>query len=39
MGFSDRPNVKQIVANVSRQNYGFRELIHEAVQSPTFRQP
>lgn len=39
MGFSDRPNIKQIVANVSSQNYGFRELIHEAVQSPTFRQP
>lgn len=39
MGFSDRPNIQQIVANVGRKDYGFRELIHEAVQSPIFRQP
>ena len=38
LGFSDRPAVKEIVAKVGSQNYGFRSLIHEVVQSRTFRQ-
>ncbi len=38
LGFSDRPAVEAIVASVRRQNFGFRSLIHEVVQSLTFRQ-
>ena len=37
VGFSDRTAIMKIVANVEKQNYGFRALIHEVVQSPLFR--
>lgn len=37
LGFSDRPAVDEIVRNVGQKNYGFRSLIHEIVQSETFR--
>ena len=39
MGFSDREEIARIVASVKGGNYGFRSLIHEIVQSPTFRAP
>ena len=39
LGFSDRPEVERIVASVKGQNYGLRSLIHEIVQSETFRSP
>ena len=39
LGFSDRPEVERIVASVKAKNYGLRSLIHEIVQSKTFRQP
>ena len=39
VGFPDRPVVEAIVANVRRQGYGFRTLIHEIVQSEIFRRP
>lgn len=39
LGFSDRPEVEQIVSSVKNQNYGLRSIIHEVVASPTFRQP
>ena len=38
-GFSDRAEIARIVATVRPGNYGFRSLIHEFVQSPTFRTP
>ena len=38
LGFSDRPAVTAIVATSAKQEYGFRSLIHEVVQSPTFQQ-
>jgi len=38
LGFSDRPAVESIVAKVRAQQRGFRSLIHEIVQSETFRQ-
>lgn len=38
LGFSDRPAIESIVVNVREQNYGFRTLLHEVVQSKTFRQ-
>lgn len=34
---SDRPNVEAVVEAVRGRNYGFRALIHEVVQSETFR--
>jgi hypothetical protein len=34
--FSDRAEVKAIVARTRAKKYGFRSLIHEIVQSPTF---
>jgi len=39
MGFSDRPAVEAIVASVRAKGYGFRTLMHEIVQSETFRRP
>jgi hypothetical protein len=39
MGFSDRAEIDRIVAAVKPGNYGFRSLILEIVQSPTFRAP
>jgi hypothetical protein len=36
LGFSDRAAVSEIAANVAKQDYGFRSLIHEVVQSETF---
>lgn len=38
LGFSDRPAVNEIVATTKEKNFGFRSLIHEVVQSKTFRQ-
>ena len=38
MGFSDRPLVDELVRNVRAKDYRFRELIHEVVQSPIFRE-
>ena len=38
LGFSDRPAVQAIVTDVGRQQYGFRALLHEVVQSQAFRQ-
>ncbi len=37
--FSDRPAVDRIVAGVQPKNYGLRSIIHEVVQSETFRTP
>ena len=37
VGFSDRAAIMEIVDNVEKQNYGFRTLIHEVIQSPLFR--
>jgi mono/diheme cytochrome c family protein len=34
---ADQPDVERIVANVREKNYGFRSLVHEVVQSETFR--
>ena len=39
LGFSDRSSVEKIVSKSKSQNYGFRSLIHEIVQSETFRRP
>ncbi|MEK6235528.1 MAG: DUF1592 domain-containing protein, partial [Planctomycetales bacterium] len=40
LGFSDRPDVAEIVDNVAlKNNYGFRSLIQEIVQSEMFRRP
>jgi hypothetical protein len=39
MGFSDRPAIEQVVQNIARKDHGFRTLIHEIVQSETFRRP
>jgi hypothetical protein len=39
VGFSDRAEIDRIVAAVKPGNYGFRSLILEIVQSPTFRAP
>jgi mono/diheme cytochrome c family protein len=39
VGFSDRPAVEAIVASVRSKGYGFRTLLHEIVQSETFRRP
>ena len=38
-GFSDRPILDAIVRRSAEQGHGLRTLIHEIVQSPTFRQP
>ena len=37
MEFADRDTVEKIVAALPSKNYGFRALIHEVVQSDTFR--
>ncbi|MEY4484639.1 MAG: hypothetical protein RL693_2091, partial [Verrucomicrobiota bacterium] len=37
MGFSDRTEVDRIARSVSRKGNGFRDLIHEVVQSELFR--
>ncbi|MCH7727578.1 MAG: DUF1592 domain-containing protein [Planctomycetes bacterium] len=39
LGFSDRAEVERIVANVGAKGFGLRSLIHEIVQSKTFRSP
>lgn len=39
VGFSDRAEVEQIIAAVEAKDYGLRSLIHEVVQSKTFRSP
>jgi hypothetical protein len=39
LGFSDRPEVERLVASIKAKDYGLRSLIHEIVQSKTFRQP
>ena len=39
MGFSDREEIARLVGSVRSGNYGFRSLVHEIVQSPTFRAP
>ena len=38
-GFSDRAVLNQIVERSSEQDFGFRTLIHEVVQSEAFRKP
>jgi hypothetical protein len=37
IGFSDRTEVDRIVSRTQESNYGLRSLIHEIVQSDTFR--
>jgi hypothetical protein len=37
MELADRETVDKIVASLPAKNYGFRTLIHEVVQSDTFR--
>ena len=37
--FSDRPAVEAIAKTMSSNNYGLRSLIHEIIQSETFRRP
>jgi hypothetical protein len=39
MGFSDRVEIARIVGSARASNYGLRSLIHEIVQSPSFRAP
>lgn len=39
MGFSDRSSIEAVVAAVRKQQYGFRSLIHEVVQSDIFHRP
>ncbi|MEM1294351.1 MAG: DUF1592 domain-containing protein [Verrucomicrobiota bacterium] len=39
MGFSDRSEIYRLVDEVAASNYGFRDLVHATIQSPTFRQP
>lgn len=39
LGFSDRPEVERIVEYAKSQSYGLRSIIHEVVQSETFRKP
>lgn len=37
MGFSDRLEIDRITKAVAGKNYGFRDLVHEVVQSEVFR--
>lgn len=37
MGFSDRPEIERIATAVAAKKYGFRDLLHEVVQSKIFR--
>ncbi len=39
MSFSDRPEIERIVTKVAAKDYGLRSIIHEVVQSGTFRRP
>lgn len=39
MGFADRPVLEEIVRQAAEHDYGFRDLIHEIVQSSAFREP
>lgn len=39
IGFSDRAEIDRIVATTKSKQYGLRSIIHEVVQSPTFRAP
>ncbi|APZ97028.1 DUF1592 domain-containing protein [Fuerstiella marisgermanici] len=39
VGFSDRLVIEQIVKNIAAQNYGFRTLVHEVVQSDLLQRP
>ena len=39
LGFSDRQEVDRIVGQVQEASYGLRSLVHEVVQSETFRSP
>ena len=39
LGFSDRQDIQEIVKSAAREDYGFRTLIHEIVQSEMFRRP
>jgi mono/diheme cytochrome c family protein len=39
LGFSDRAAVEAIVSRVAAKDFGFRTLLHEVVQSETFRRP
>jgi hypothetical protein len=39
LGFSDRAEIARIAGSVKASHYGFRSLIHEIVQSPSFRAP
>jgi hypothetical protein len=39
LDFSDRPEVERIVASAQSNNSGLRSVIHEVVQSETFRAP
>jgi len=36
--FADREVVEQIVEKLKKNNYGFRTLVHEVVQSRVFRE-
>jgi hypothetical protein len=39
LGFSDRPEVERLVASVKASDNGLRSIVHEVVQSKTFRLP
>ncbi|MEO2015794.1 MAG: DUF1592 domain-containing protein [Fuerstiella sp.] len=39
VGFSDRQDIQKLVESSARNDYGFRSLIHEIVQSEMFRRP
>ena len=36
MGFSDRKELRTLVAQTARSDYGFRELLHAVIQSSLF---
>ncbi len=39
LGFSDRPTVENLITTVSKNDYGFRTLVYEVVQTELFRRP
>jgi len=39
LSFSDRPEVERIIGTVAAKDYGLRSIVHEVVQSETFRSP
>ncbi|MEM9368172.1 MAG: DUF1592 domain-containing protein [Planctomycetota bacterium] len=39
MGFSDRPDLQEIVKRTAENDYALREMIHQVIQSPLFRTP